>query len=271
MHRSCQPSRVQPTSHTSVVGATSSSWHIRTADVPGRVFKPRSLGRSASLEVADRPRLVQGRVMDSASFACRERSIGRLAGFAASAPGESVSSPQPDESRLLAPVSQREPGERPLRSEGNQQPVGRAFRKPPAERSETTRTAAPCAHTTIRSNRSGPPDGGVGTTLRVWGPGLCREVAPPMIGEWTKPRRRLTPLEGESNANRWNDSDPSRHAASQSATAPTSGTANRDRRHRGAVHRVLLAARYRRVGAVFGRDARVATTRPWARRAHRTT
>jgi hypothetical protein len=43
-------------------------------------------------------------------------------------------------SRLFRATPQREPGERPLRSEPNQQPVGKAFLRPPAELPEATTT-----------------------------------------------------------------------------------------------------------------------------------
>ena len=45
-----------------------------------------------------------------------------------------------DCSRLFRATPQPEPGERPLRSEANQQPVGKAFLRPPAELSEATTT-----------------------------------------------------------------------------------------------------------------------------------
>jgi hypothetical protein len=45
-----------------------------------------------------------------------------------------------DCSRLFRATPQREPGERPLRSKANQQPVGKAFLRPPAELSEATTT-----------------------------------------------------------------------------------------------------------------------------------
>jgi hypothetical protein len=45
-----------------------------------------------------------------------------------------------DCSRLFRATPQQEPGERPLRSEANQQPVGKAFLRPPAELSEATTT-----------------------------------------------------------------------------------------------------------------------------------
>ena len=72
-----------------------------------------------------------------------------------------------DCSRLFRATPQREPGERPLRSKANQQPVGRAFSRPPAELSEATSTRSSVRSANHQGNRYAPraahPPGRQGT------------------------------------------------------------------------------------------------------------